>query len=261
MSYIRSKDAAVYYEEHGSGETLILVPGLLGTIESHWRRFIPEFAKYFHVIAVELRGHGRTNNPSGHLHLHALVADLFAVYESLEIDTAHICGYSLGGYIGLAFGIQHPGTVKSLMMHGTKFYWDDPAIAAAIHELSAESILLHVPAWGEQLRREHAAANGEDGWKILLASSAEFLRRMLAEGLTENALKLANFPTLVSVGDADEMVSVQETEMLGATLPYGMVHTFPDTRHPIHKLDKKFFLDIAFSFFNATHRGESRRIP
>ncbi len=260
MSYIRSRDSTIYYEEHGTGDSLVLLPGLLGTIESHWRRFIPELAKYFHVVAVDLRGHGRTNNPSGHLHLHTFVADLFALYESLEIDTAHICGYSLGGYIGLAFGIQHPGTVKSLLMHGTKFYWDEPAIAAAIHELDTESILLKVPVWGEQLQREHAAANGEDGWKILLASSAEFLRRMLTEGLTENALKLANFPVFVSVGDADEMVSVQEAEMLGLALPYGMVNVFPGTRHPLHKVEKQMFLDIAFSFFNATHRGESRRL-
>ncbi|MBI5472603.1 MAG: alpha/beta fold hydrolase [Ignavibacteriae bacterium] len=259
MSYIRSKDAAIYYEEHGSGETLILLPGLVGTIESHWRRFIPEFAKHFHVIAVDLRGHGRTNNPSAQLHLYTLVADLFAVIESLEIDAAHVCGYSLGGYIGLAFGIQHPGTVKSLLMHGTKFYWDERAIAAAIHELSAESILLNVPAWGEQLQREHAAANGEDGWKILLASSAEFLRRMPAEGLSENALQLANFPVFVTVGDADEMVPAHEAEMLGAALPYGMVHVFPNTRHPIHKVEKQMFLEMAYSFFNATHRRESRR--
>jgi pimeloyl-ACP methyl ester carboxylesterase len=168
MPLIRSKTATIYYEEYGSGETLILLPGLLGTIESNWRRLIPDFAEYFHVVAVDLRGHGKTNNPSHELRLHHLVTDLFSLYETLEIDKARICGHSLGGYVGLAFGVQNPGTVESLMMHGTKFYWNTEAVRSAIRDLDAGRIVENVPQWAEQLQREHAPANGLTGWRTLL---------------------------------------------------------------------------------------------
>ena len=250
MSFIRSKDSALYYEEYGSGDPLILLPGLLGTIESHWRRFIPDFAKHFHVIAVDLRGHGRTNNPSEQLRLHTLVADLFSLYETLEIDSARICGYSLGGYIGLAFGLQHPGRVQSLLMHGTKFFWTPEAVAATTKMFDAATILKKVPQWATQLHQDHSPANGDDGWRILLTSSKEFLETLPTEGLTEHSLKLAAFPVLVSVGDSDEMIPRVEAEQLAAALPNGTLNIFLNTRHAMQHVQKIPFLDLALSFFS-----------
>ncbi len=249
MSLIRSKDAALYYEEHGSGEPLILLPGLLGTVESHWRRFIPELARRFHVIAVDLRGHGRTDNPSGMIRMHQLVTDLFAVYDALEIDNAHICGYSLGGYIGLAFGVQHPGRVLSLFMHGTKFYWTPEAVSSAVRELDPETILAKVPKWGAQLQRDHAQANGDEGWKALLRSAAEFIHTLPAEGLTDQSVRLAVFPVCVSVGDGDELIPIEEAKKLAAALPHARHSVLPGTRHPMQFVQKQLFLDSLASFF------------
>ncbi len=258
MSLISSKDAAIYYEEHGSGETMILLPGLLGTIESNWRRFIPQLAEYFHVVAVDLRGHGRTNNPAGQLRLHTLVADLFALYDSLGIESARICGYSLGGYIGLAFGIQHPGTVQSLLLHGTKFYWNRSDIQSAVMNFDSDRIQKKVPAWADQLQHEHSPANGENGWKTLLRQAKEFIQTMPSEGLTGSALKHADFPVLVSVGDEDEMISRPEAEQLADALPYGILNVFAHTQHPMPQVDTKLFLDIAYSFFNVTHQHDTK---
>jgi pimeloyl-ACP methyl ester carboxylesterase len=260
MSLIRSKDAAIYYEEHGAGETLILLPGLLGTIESHWRRFIPEFAKQFHVVAVDLRGHGRTNNPSEQLRLHQLVADLSALCETLGIERARICGYSLGGYIGLAFGIQHPGSVQSLLMHATKFFWTPQAVATAAADFVPEKILEKVPQWAAQLRQDHAPANGEEGWKGLLNAAKDFLGTMPVEGLTANALAMATFPVLVSVGDADEMVPREEAAQLAARLPQGTLHVFTATRHPMQFVRKESFLEVARSFFEKNSTPEDTRL-
>lgn len=257
MSFIQSKDAAIYFEEHGSGSPLILLPGLLGTIEGHWRRFIPDLARRFHVIAVDLRGHGRTNNPSQHIHLHTLVADLFALYETLGIDDASICGYSLGGYVGLAFGIQHPGRVQSLIMHATKFFWTPDAVSSTAREFDPDAIAEKVPHWAEQLRREHTSTDDAHGWKNLLKQAQAFIETMPAEGLSEQALRLANFPVLVTVGDADELIPVGEADRLAAVLPYGMRHVFPATRHPMPKLDKRLFLDIAYSFLNVEPDSEN----
>ena len=258
MSFIRSKDSAVYFEEHGSGDPLILLPGLLGTIESEWRRFIQDFAQHFHVIAVDLRGHGRTNNPSGTIRLHTLVADLFALYESLGLDKARICGYSLGGYIGLAFGIQHPETVESLLMHGTKFYWTHEVVASTIREFDAGRIQRKTQEWAEQLQREHSSANGIEGWKHLLHSARELIETMPSEGLTPTTLTLADFPVLVSVGDTDELIPQLEAKRLVSLLPYGLLHVFPDTRHPMRRINKKAFLDIAYSFFHVPQQSDAK---
>lgn len=248
MAYIRSKDVTLYYEEYGTGEPLILLPGLLGTIERHWRRFIPTFARHFHVIAVDLRGHGRTDNPSGVLRLHALVGDLFALYETLDLDSARMCGYSLGGYIGLAFGVQHPGRVHALMMHASKLYWTPTAAKAMAEDFDAETIAQKVPHWAKQLQADHAFGS-EDAWRTLLRSAREFIATLPAEGLSEQSLRLAQFPVLVTVGDADELIPRSEAERLAAALPNGMLAILPDTPHPLQRVKKEVLMHRALVFF------------
>lgn len=261
MPYIRSKDSALYYEEYGSGETLILLPGLLGTIESHWRRFIAEFARQYHVVAADLRGHGRTNNPSGTIRLHTLVGDLFTLCETLEIETARICGYSLGGYVGLAYGIQHPGRVQSLVMHGTKFYWTPNAVASTVKQFDAATILATVPHWAEQLQKDHTPANGHDGWRVLLTVAQEFIATLPHEGLTEQSLSLARFPVLVALGDEDEMIPRDEAVRLTAALPSGRLEVLPNTRHPMQRVQKALFLERALAFFQTSSPAEVRTGP
>lgn len=155
--------------------------------------------------------------------------------------------------MGLAFGIQHPGRVQSLLMHATKFYWTPEAVASTVKDFNLERMLEKVPKWAAQLQQDHAPANGDDGWKALLASAKEFIETMPDEGLTENAVNLADFPVLVSVGDSDEMIPHDEAERLAAELPNGRLNVFADTRHPMQFVQKIAFLDIALPFFQSSN--------
>jgi pimeloyl-ACP methyl ester carboxylesterase len=248
MSFILSKDAAIYYEEYGSGEPLILLPGLLGTLETHWRRFITDFSKHYHTIVVDLRGHGRTNNPSGSLRLRTFVEDLHALCDTLQIDRVRICGYSLGGYIGLLYGLQHPGRVLALIMHGTKFYWSEETVRAFAGELDPERIMANVPAWGGLLQQEHGSGSGTDGWKELLRAGSEFIRTMPVEGIPDDALHLAAFPVLVSLADEDELIPRHEAERLVQCLPDATLGIIENARHPMQTVPKQAFIDRSLSF-------------
>ena len=119
MSEIRVDDLTIYYEISGTGAPLVLLPGLLGTIESNWRRFIPALARHYRTISVDLRGHGRTDNPdpsgkesTGKLYIERMVDDLIGLLDGLEFEQASVLGYSLGGCVGLAAGLKRPGRIK-----------------------------------------------------------------------------------------------------------------------------------------------------
>ena len=63
-NYVQANGLNMYYEEYGNGEPLILLHS--GTSTSRmWRPHIPFFAEHFRVIALDSRGHGRTNNATG----------------------------------------------------------------------------------------------------------------------------------------------------------------------------------------------------
>jgi len=253
MSLILSKDAAIYYEEYGSGEPLILLPGLLGTIETHWRRFIGEFAAHFHTIAVDLRGHGKTNNPSGTLRLQTFVDDLHSLFETLQIGHARICGYSLGGYIGLLYGLQHPGRVCALIMHGTKFYWEEKTAQTAAGELNPDVIMSKSPVWGQMLQEQHSRGNGNDGWQTLLQASSEFILTMPANGITAEPASLLDFPVMVSLATNDELIPREEAEQLVSALPGATLSIVENARHAMQTVPKQQFVEQVVSFFNSIH--------
>ena len=56
--------ARVHYVSHGKGEdALVLIHGWTQSIDAAWRDQIPEFAKHYRVIALDLPGHGKSDKP------------------------------------------------------------------------------------------------------------------------------------------------------------------------------------------------------
>jgi len=250
MSFIRSDDATIYYEEYGTGESLILLPGLLGTIESTWRRFIPDFSHSFHTIVVDFRGHGRTNNPSGALELAMLNRDLHALIDTLALDSVMLCGYSLGGYVGLHYALQHPGRVDRLVMHATKFYWTAESTEAMQHDLDPESLERLSPQRAERLRQEHLPANGSDGWSSLARAGCSLLDEIAKRGIQEETLDLATFPVLVTQGEHDASITRVEAETLARSFPSGSFQIIPDAGHPISSVPTTVFLREVLPFLS-----------
>lgn len=261
MALIRSRDAAIYYEESGTGDPLILLHGLLGSIESHWRRFIPEFSRSFHTIAVDFRGHGKSDNPSGHLTLALLVEDLQALIDTLQLERVAVCGYSLGGYVGLAYGLRNPGKVRSLVMHGTKFYWTEDTVQATLRGLNPGAILSKVPAFGEMLQRDHEPGNGPDGWRSLLVSANAFIESMPHDAIPESTLSLVDFPVLVSVCGNDEMLGTAEARRLAQALPLSRLHIFERCKHQMQNVPKAAFVEETTHFILAPPVSHNPQVP
>jgi pimeloyl-ACP methyl ester carboxylesterase len=253
MSYIRSGDAAVYYEEYGTGEPLVLIPGLLGSIESHWRRFLPEYARHFHTIAVDLRGHGKTDNPSGVLRLDQCVDDLHALLDTLQIEQAFILGYSFGGYLALAYALRHAAAVRALAVHATKFYWSSESVAGAAGLLDPDAAAATVPEWVTALESDHRPGNGPAGWRVLMEAARNLLQSLPRQGIPESALSAIRCPVLVSHCDDDDMIPLSEADRLAAVLPDARLHRLPGCRHQMQSVPKRPFVDLSVEFFRSAH--------
>ena len=184
MAYIRSDDAALYYEEYGAGENLLLVPEIFGTIELDWRRRIPGLARCFHVIAVDLRGHGRTNNPSGRLTRELLLSDLHALIDTLEVDRTFVCTTGSMSLPLFMYILERPERVCGLILRLPRL----SAFASTGPRFT-----------DEVLQRAHAPGNGPGGWKVLHPEAIGLLHAMEHWGAPD--LRAVRVPVLVLTGE------------------------------------------------------------
>jgi pimeloyl-ACP methyl ester carboxylesterase len=100
--FFDSNGVRIRYVEQGSGEPILLIHGLTVTLDSNWidTGVFANLAKDHHVIAFDLRGHGKSGKPhDGASYGRELVQDAVRLLDHLKIDRAHIVGYSLGATV------------------------------------------------------------------------------------------------------------------------------------------------------------------
>jgi len=68
------------------------------------------------VIAMDLRGRGRSDKPPSGYSLAHHIGDIHSILDSLKIEKAVLMGHSLGAFIALAFGAQHPDRVDRIIL-------------------------------------------------------------------------------------------------------------------------------------------------
>jgi pimeloyl-ACP methyl ester carboxylesterase len=137
--YVHVNDIRVYYEVYGSGWPLLLIHGNGGWIND-LRNQIPEFAKYFKVIAVDSRAQGLSTDSDRELSFSLMASDMAQFLDSLNIDSAYVLGWSDGGIVGLELALKYPRKIAKLVAVGANFLPDSTALPAGmIHEMETSS--------------------------------------------------------------------------------------------------------------------------
>jgi pimeloyl-ACP methyl ester carboxylesterase len=116
--YAEVNGLKMYYEIHGSGQPLVLLHGSFGFIEG-WAPILPALTKSHQVIAIEMQGHGHTNDVDRPLSHEQMADDTAALLNQLKITNADFFGYSMGGTVALGVAIRHPELVRKLAVLGS----------------------------------------------------------------------------------------------------------------------------------------------
>src|SRR6266508_822133 len=110
----------LYYETHGSGEPLVLIPSTAFSGEV-WKPYqVPGLSKSVLLIIHDPRGSGRSTAIQQVYTINQMANDVVALLDHLKISSAHVLGHSMGGRIGLEIALNFPGRVKSLAPSPTR---------------------------------------------------------------------------------------------------------------------------------------------
>jgi pimeloyl-ACP methyl ester carboxylesterase len=102
------------YEHRGSGETLVIMHGLFGSLRN-WQTLSKRLAENFSVITVDLRNHGDSfHDPQ--MDYRVMAGDIIRLLDHLELSSAHILGHSMGGKVAMTAANLNPQRVDKLIV-------------------------------------------------------------------------------------------------------------------------------------------------
>ena len=115
MPSIQVNNTDLHYESFGQGEPLLFIHGLGSSIRD-WENQSPYFSERYRVVALDLRGHGKSDKPPGPYSSELFADDIAKLVRSLDIASAHVVGLSLGGFIACQLAVDHIDLVRTLVV-------------------------------------------------------------------------------------------------------------------------------------------------
>lgn len=115
MPFAHHGGVRIRWRASGSGEPLLLIMGF-GYSSEMWHHVEPGLAARFEVLAFDHRGVGGSSMAPGPHLMATMAADAAAVLDAAGVETAHVFGVSMGGYIAQELALRHPQRIRSLIL-------------------------------------------------------------------------------------------------------------------------------------------------
>jgi len=117
----------VSYNDEGPDDALIIIfiHGFPMN-KSMWNAQVEEFENNYRVIAYDVRGHGGSDAGNENFSIELFVNDLICFMDALKIDSAVLCGLSMGGYIALNAVVNYHKRFSALILCDTNCTADTP---------------------------------------------------------------------------------------------------------------------------------------
>ena len=219
------------YREQGSGRPVIFLHAF-ALDQTMWDEQIATLKDNYRVISLDSRGLGGSSGGHGASLMSDMAADVRGLMRALSIDSAVLVGLSMGGYVALSFMRLYADAVQALVLADTR-------ATADTEEARANRLRS-----AEKAEREGAAAIADETTPKLLgkttkATKPDLVRRvhamqsrnppagiaaaqrgMAARPDSTDLLAAVAVPTLVIVGEEDELTPPSEAKAIHTGIPH-----------------------------------------
>ena len=248
---------SLHVVERGRGRPLLLIHGI--TLQAGiWAPQLHGLADRYRVVAMDVRGHGRSRAGSDGFGRRIAARDVATVLEHLDLRDAVIVGHSMGGMILMEFAGDHAPVLEERVA-GVVF------MNTAAYELLPRAVLPAARALGRRVRARFEAGRpiperpiGEDDLSWVMARAAfgsrpsaravDQVRHYLGEvpqstslpswiDLLDHdarqALGATRTPSLILVGSRDLLTPVAAARRIAQFLPHARLEVLPRAGHQL----------------------------
>jgi len=230
MPKINVGGVQLYYEIHGDGVPLVLVPGFRTGLWL-WFKQVETFARRFRTIVFDPRGIGQSDQPEASSTIKTMADDLAGLLSALAIDRAHILGASFGGFVAQEFAIAQPQMTRSLVLCCTSF----GGLRHLLPSTSTLQAMALIEGTEERTRQNFLMAFSPKFIDERPAELEQLIRRRMQNPVTDEThfaqlqaaatfdaearVSAVAAPTLVITGDEDTLVPPANSRNLVARIP------------------------------------------
>ena len=124
---------------------VLALHGVGGHAEAYSRNFGPHAVADFWFVAIDMLGHGWTDQPPINYQVRDYAAHVLAVLKALGRDSAMLTGESLGGWVATYLAVHHPETVEKLVLNTAGGWTAHPDVMTRLKTLSNQAA--SDPSW------------------------------------------------------------------------------------------------------------------
>jgi pimeloyl-ACP methyl ester carboxylesterase len=238
----RNRAPAIAYRVEGEGPAVLLIHGVGGD-SSNWDAIAARLRERFRVVAMDLRGHGRSGRIQGPLDAIDFARDAVAVLDHAGIGACRVAGFSLGGAVALALALEFPSRVERFAVIGTVFGRnDDERIKAAervayVREYGVEGIAeANRSRWfTDEFQRTHPGVVQARVEQVKQCDPMSYLHAFTVFATTDFAGRAdaITVPTLIVTGEHDLAATPTMARHLHRAIAGSEVHILPTLRHSL----------------------------
>jgi pimeloyl-ACP methyl ester carboxylesterase len=248
MPIIERDGSEIYYETQGDGPALLFC-AVTGLDHQAWNFYqAAEFSRDHKVILFDYRGTGKSSKKIEKYSIKMFTDDAAAILAHLKIDSAIVCGHSMGGVVAQLLALDYPSKVKKLILCSSG------AAHPGAHGIPLAMCRDMVRDGFEKYIREHTI---ETGWtKEFVAKNPAVIEKFLQVRMSGIAplenylyfvlarqqhdhtdrLKEIKAPTLVLVGDDENHGASDNTHwaaahQLAKAIPNAQLVVLPGEGH------------------------------
>ncbi len=234
---------SISYNDIGEGSIPVIFLHGYPFDKSMWKLQLESLKSTNRVIAIDIRGFGKSTDEETNLSIDLFAEDLVLFMDNLNIDKAVVCGLSMGGFISLNAIKRFPERFEALILCDTQCIADTPEIRekryATIEEINHDGVDVFNEKFVKSVFHPDSLRNKgalvENLSRIVFSNSKGIitggLTALAERSETCSTLDAIRIPTLIICGREDEVTPLVQSEYMHKHIEGSILKVIDEAGH------------------------------